>query len=253
MNYKPFLVMQSRSPLPCRHLRCLIAVLLLAASPALLNAQAETAKPAVEFSCLVWDPLPFSEVFYLDGKSYLPLEFSPGNRSKLYPLKGASSLELYVKQVGADGAVSYKLVGKSPLVVGTRRMLFVIELAQQSAGLPLTIFGMDDSLDKFPPGTFKFLNLFKSALQVQFGGQTTPLPPGEVRVVKSNVPELGGFLPFMLGDAQGKIIFQTRLFGQPAGRELVFIGPPAKPNGPPRLKFLPQIIPPEPPNPAAAP
>lgn len=245
--------MQSRSPLSRRPLRCLISVLLLAASPTLLRAQAAIAKPAVEFSCLVWEPLPVPEVFYLDGKSILPLEFSPGNRSNLYSLKESAALELYVKEAGADGAVSYKLVGKSPLVAGTRRMLFVIEPAKQSAGLPLTIFGMDDALDSFPPGTFKFLNFSKSALQVKFGGQTTPLPAGKISVVKSNVPKLGGFLPFMVGDAHGKIIFETRLFSQPTGREIVFIGPPAKPNGPPRLKFLPQIIPPEPPKPAAAP
>lgn len=245
--------MQSRSPISRRLLRCLISVLLLAASSALLRAQPALAKPALEFSCLVWEPLPVPAVFYLDGKSYRPLELSPGNRSNLYPLKESAALELYTRDVGAGGAESYKLVGKSPLVAGTRRMLFVIDPAQQSAGLPLAIFGMDDALDSFPPGTFKFLNFSVSALQVKFGGQISPLPAGEIRVVKSNVPKSGGFVPFLVGDAHGKIIFETRLFCQPTGREIVFIGPPAKPAGPPRVKFLTQTIPPEPATPSAAP
>jgi hypothetical protein len=238
----------SRQPL-----RCLIAIFLLAATPTLLRAQSATEKPAVEFSCLVWEPLPFPAIFYFDGKSYLPLELSPGNRSKLYPLQESAALELYVNDVGDDGSETYKLIGQSPLLAGTRRMLFVIEPAEQSAGLPLTIFGIDDALDNFPPGTFKFLNFSKSVLQVKFGSEITPLPADEIRVVKSNAPKLGGFLPFMIGDARGNIVFETRLFGQPTGREIVFIGPPAKPGGPPRLNFVTQIIPPEPPNSAANP
>ena len=230
-----------------------VCIVLPTARPALLRAEPANGKPAVEFSCLVWEPLPNPEVFYRDGKAYLPIEFSPGNRSQLYPLKEVSDLELYVKEVGADGALTYKLVGKAPLVAGTRRMLFLIDPAQNPTGLPLTIFGVDDALDNFPPGTFKFLNFSKSALQVKFGGQTTPLPADEISVVKSNVPKLGGFLPFVVGDAHGKTIFETRLFGQPTGREIVFICPPAKPAGPPRVKFLTQIIPPEPPKPPAGP
>jgi hypothetical protein len=203
----------------------------------------------VEFSCLVWEPLPIPEVFYLDGKSYLPLEFSLGNRSQLYPLKQATGLELFVKESGANGATTYKLVGKAPLAAGTRRMLFVIYPVPNSGGLPLRLIAVDDSLNTFPPGTFKFVNFSNSALQVKFGGRNTKLPAGDISVVKSNVSEKGGFLPFLIGDANGQIVFETRLFGQSSGREMVFIGTPAEPGGLPRVMFLTQIIPPEPPKP----
>jgi hypothetical protein len=53
-----------------------------------------------------------------------------------------------------------------------------------------------------------------------------------------------------VGDATGKIIFETRLFSQPTGREMVFISPPAKPDGLARVKFITEIIPPEPAKPA---
>ena len=224
-------------------------VLLLAACPALLRAQSTTEKSGVEFSCLVWDPLPMPEVFYLDGKRYLPLEFSLGNRSQLYPLKQATDLQLYVKDAGAAGAATYKLIGKAPLVGETRRVLFVIYPVPDAGGLPLRIFCVDDSLDTFPAGTFKFLNFSNSALQVKFAGQITKLPAGEISVVKSNVSEKGGFMPFLVGDTNGKIVFETRLFGQPAGRDMVFIGNPAEPGGLPMVKFLTQVIPPDPPKP----
>ena len=59
-------------------------VLLQAGCPALLRAQDAPGKPAVEFSCVVWDMPSISAIMYRNGKSYLPLEFSLGNRWQLY-------------------------------------------------------------------------------------------------------------------------------------------------------------------------
>jgi hypothetical protein len=108
---------------------------------------------------------------------------------------------------------------------------------------------MNDALDVFPPGSFRFVNFSAAALQVKFGGQIHKLPAGEMSVIKSNVSEKGGFLAFFMGNATGKIVFETRLFGQPTGRDMVLIGPPARPEGEPMVKFLTEIIPPEPPKP----
>jgi hypothetical protein len=201
---------------------------------------------------MVWEPLPIAAVFYRDGKSYLPLEFFPGNRSKPYPLKEGDALELYEKAAGADGATTYKLVGKAPLVANTRRMLFLIDPTPSATGLPLRLFGVNDALDVFPPGTFRFINFSTAALQVKFGGQTSKLPAGKMCVVKSNVSEKGGFLPFFIGDATGEVVFETRLFSQPTGRDMVFIGAPATPGGRYLVKFLTEIITPEPPKPAVS-
>jgi hypothetical protein len=53
----------------------------------------------------------------------------------------------------------------------------------------------------------------------------------------------GGFRPFIIGNAKGKQIFGTRLFGQPSGRELVFISPPLRrDSNSPRVKFVSQLI-----------
>jgi hypothetical protein len=203
----------------------------------------------MEFSCVIWQQLPITSVFYRDGKNYLPLVFSLGNRSQLYPLKEAVTLELYEKTVGAEGATIYKLVGKASWAAGARRMMFLIDPVPSSTELPLRVFGMNDALDVFPPGTFRFVNFSAAALQVKFGGQIHKLPAGEMSVIKSNVSEKGGFLPFFMGDASGKIVFETRLFGQPTGRDMVFIGPPDKHEGEPMVKFLTEIIPPAPPKP----
>lgn len=233
-----------------RFLRYLLfsGIFLSALGPAQLRAEVSTGRSEGEFTCLVWEPLPIPEIFYLDGKKYLPLEFSLGNRSQIYPLKQATDFQLYVKDSNAKDGSSYKLVGKTPLVSGSQRMLLVICPAPNSGGLPLRLYCVDDSLDAFPPGTFKFLNFSNGALQFKFGEQITKLPAGEISVVKSNVSEKGGFMPFLIGDANGKIVFETRLFGQPTGREMVFIGNPAESGALPKVMFLTQIIPPEPQN-----
>lgn len=205
---------------------------------------------AVEFSCAVWEKLSYPELFYRDGKSYLPLELSPGNRSKLYPKKEGDGLELYDKVAGADGAIAYKLLGKKPWVAGARRMLFLVDPVPNATGLPLRLFGVNDALDVFPPGTFRFFNFSTAELHVKFGGQVSKLPAGGMSLVKSNVSENGGFIPFLIGDPKGETVFETRLFSQPTGRDMVFIGPPAQPGGRVLVKLLPQLVAPEPPKPA---
>lgn len=224
-------------------------VVLLAACPVPLRAQSAPAggKPAAEFSCLIWEPLPITAVFYRNGKEVVPLELSPGNRSRLYPLKETTGLELYTVVTGPDGKATYKLVGKAPLVAGTRRMLFLIEPVPQATELPLKIVGVDDSLDAFPPGTFRFFNFSALPLQVRFGGQTDSLPVDEVKVVRSNVPLNGGLLPIYISDINRKTLFENRIIAQPDLREMVFIRPPARPGASPKVKFVTEPIPAKPP------
>jgi hypothetical protein len=212
-----------------------------------LSAQTTVGKPSVEFYVVVWEPLPTPAVFYRDGTSYLPLELSPGSRSQLYHLKSSNALELFEEVTLPDGASTYKLLGKARLVEGARRMLFLVDLIPNPTGLPLRLFGVDDGLDVFPPGTIRFFNFSTAELQVKFAGQASKVPAGEMSLMKSKIPENGGFIPFLIGDPKGEVIFETRLFSQPSGRDMVFIGSPATPGGRVLVKVLPQIVAPEPP------
>ncbi len=208
----------------------------------LLNATPVSGKTDIEFSCLVWEPLSIQEVFYLDGKKYIPIEFSPGTRSKIYPLAESINFELYRREADPSGAMAYKLIGRAPRVAGTRRMLFMIEPHPTPTDLPLKIQGVDDALKAFPPGTYRFVNSSNAVLQVKFGGQTNRLPAKEIILVNSNVPKRGGFLPFMILNTNGQAIFETRIFSQPTGRNMVFISPPSQPGERVRIKMLPQLL-----------
>ena len=222
------------------------------ALPVALQAKDESPghSGSIQFSCAVWEKLSYPELFYRDGKSYLPLEFFPGNRSQLYPLKDGNALELYEKVTAEDGEVTYQLVGKAPLVAGARRMLFLVDPVANASRLPLKLYGVNDALDVFPPGTMRFFNFSPTELQVKFAGQVSKLTAGGMSLVKSNVSEKGGFIPFLIGDPKGAVVFETRLFSQPTGRDMVFISAPAQPGGRVLVKVLPQLIAPEPPQPA---
>lgn len=224
----------------------LIAIL-WALCPVVALAQPADEKSGVQFSCVVWKDLPYPALFFRQGTEFLPLTLLPRQRSQMYSLQGQEALELYIAKDQASGKPTHELVGRAALPQQAKQMLFMIQESANGGKLPLTVFGMDDSLDAFPVGSFRFLNFTNLPLQVEFGGATNKLSPQAIQVVQPEIPKLGGFLPFMIKDSEGRIGFQTRLFGQPMGRKMVLIVPPTKAGEKLAVLFLPQIIPPPPP------
>lgn len=222
-----------------------LAIILLIVASSSIHAEDPAARSAKEinFSCVVWQLPAYPEIFYRQGEEFRPLKLLPRQRSPNYQLQAREALELYVASNQPDGKPGHQLVGKASLPQGTNQMLFMIQEAANGAKLPLTVFGVDDSLSSFPIGSFRFLNFTKFPLQVEFGGSTNKLPPQAIKVVKPEIPELGGFLPFFIKDLNDNIGFQTRLFAQPRGRKMVLIVPPAKKGENLAVLFLPQIIP----------
>jgi hypothetical protein len=222
---------------------CALAVILWACLQTLASAQ--TAKPgsSVRFSCVIWKDLPYPGIFYRTNGEFRALALLARQRSETYSLEATEALELYIAKDSPSGKPGYELVGKAALPQGTKQLLFLLQEAPQGTKLPLRVFGMDDSLEAFPPGAFRFLNFTSHPLQVEFGGATNNLPPQEIKVVLPAIPERGGFLPFIVKDGQGHIGFQTRLFGQPRGRKMVMLVPPTKEEEKLSVLFLPQIIP----------
>ena len=226
-------------------------VLVLAAlSPGITQGQ----QPAtIQFTCVTWDSLPFEEIFYREGDKGLPVVIGRGVRSDPYKMKGVEALQLFIKHVNEEGKKVYKLVGQAAIQPGAKRMLFMIEKSPTGAELPLRIFGMDDSLVKFPIGSFRFLNSTRTPVQIEFNGSKKAVTPGQFSTIKANAPELGGFVPFLVRNLTGNTVAETRLFAQPRGRKIAILLPPAKPGGRLKLRFLPEVIPLSPPEPKPGP
>lgn len=249
MNYKPLSVR-----IPKRFLAAVLAILPLAPPAAVQAGERESADPqTVEFSCVAWDSLPFPELFFREGKEYLPIKLTGGQRSPTYHLRDAHALEVFVRKekaaAGGEAASSdsYKLAGLAPLLEGSIRMLFLIEPTKEtdknSSPLPLQLRGMDDSQEAFPAGSFRFINLTPDLLRVEFGGANHDLPEGGAIVLKPDLSAAGGFLPVILTNEEGRIVLENRFFAQRMGRELVIISPPDEGRKELKVKFLSDVIP----------
>lgn len=195
---------------------------------------------SISFACIAWHELPYEEMFYHESGEFYPLKLYPGRCSKLYSLKGGDSLELHIRKENDAGDLIYELVGLASLIKGTDQMLFIIERGGDSGSRPLMLRGLDDSWETFPVGAFRFVNFTPDSLQVTFGEETVELPSGLFVVVKSQVPENGGLVSFDLKDAEGVLVHQNRMLGQPTARQTVVIYPAAKVGRDLSLKFLSQ-------------
>lgn len=232
-------------------IRCLVRALLV---PALLflcaevqgqeaKAKAKTKARGVLFTCVSWDQLSLEELYYREGREYHPLEVIPYKRSKSYRVKGMPALELYIKATDAKGRLSYELVGQSPLLPNTRRMLFFMVESPDTSELPLRVVGMDDSVKAFPRGAFRFFNMSNAALTIGFGDQIEPIPAKSTRMLEPEIKDNGSFIPFVVADEDGAKVYETRLIGQSTGRKMVFIMPPTESNKRVTVKFISQVVP----------
>lgn len=208
--------------------------------------QAQKKGGSVEFSCVIWKPLPFEAVYYRQGETYIPLKLSPSNRSELYELKGASALLIYTQEENEEGEIAYKLVGKSSISASMEKMLFFLTERNDPGELPLRLSGIDDSLLSFPRGSCRFSNLTNVPLAVSFAGKRSIIKPKAMTVVESKVNTGGGMLPFWIHDRDGNNLYENRYLASHIGRDMFFILPPNKRGGRVNIRLLPQLLAPPP-------
>jgi hypothetical protein len=225
-----------------------LATLLISVLPAPAQDTGESEKVrGSSFSCMYWDGTPPEELFYKDGKSFLPIKFYHSKRSERYKLKTEEIFTLYRKLPEVkEGEEPYAPVARAPVKKGATCVLFLVFKTETEPAFKARIMSVDDSLAAFPSGTFRFVNFSNQPLIVKFDDTVKQLSPGKVELMKFRMPEDGGYLPFLIGNADGKSIYENRLFAQPGGRKMVFIIPPALPDGLPQVRFLDEIIVPEP-------
>jgi hypothetical protein len=224
---------------------CIWSLMLLQIFLPMAQAQEKSSLVNTEFSCVIWKKLPYDELYYRQGAEYFPLALLANNRSQLYPLKGMEALELYIPALDEKGQPIYTLVGKGTFPLSANRIIFFIVQRGGEALLPLGLLGIDDSLEGFPPGTTRFVNMSNLSLKVGFGSGVTNMKPRAMTTIESKAPSDGGFMPFLVTDENGKRVFETRLMSQPNGRDMVFILPSDRVGRPISLRFVPQVISPK--------
>ncbi len=217
--------------------------LLIASVACLAQTESRKAKhSSYKITCLYWEGMPSEDLYYREGRSFHRLKFKQAQRSSEISLRGMKEFELYrkVAQPQPD-ELPYELLSRCT-IPNAPEILFIIIPYERQEALMYHVYAMDDTLASFPRGSFRFVNYTTENIQVKCGAQTQQIAPLGLWCMASVDSPEGGFVPFILGDSNGKIIYGTRIFGQPSGRELVFIIPPLKKGGTPRVKFISQLV-----------
>jgi hypothetical protein len=210
----------------------------------IIEAQTQRQLSKIKFTCLLWEGPLEQELFYRDGDNFNLLEVFTGSRSREHVLAKSSEFGLYVKDDNAENPEQpYRLVSKTALLAGTKQILFILFKYEMDEGMGIRVLPVDDSLDSFPAGSFRFANFSNESLYVKFAGRVKKIAPRGMTDMKSNVDASGGLIPFIIGNEAKENMFETRLFAQATGREIVFIGRPKVPGGLPSVRFLPQLLP----------
>ena len=200
---------------------------------------------SVSFSFVTWKDLPYEKLYYKAGSKFHEFEVKAKRRSAVYKLKNRPEIMQIFEMVKDEtGEATYKVIAQTKMKTASRILFFVEERTNVKDGeLPVALFGIDDSIAAFPVGSFRFVNGTKSDLRVEFPGVKSALPARGMKVVQPKIPAKGGFIPVYIKDRSGKVVFESRFFGQPRGRKMVFIQPPNREGGRMQMRFLPQIIP----------
>lgn len=220
-----------------------VCLLLLASLSSSVQAQSQNAKSGREFSLIAWGELPYDSVYYRKGSTMNEMEIKVGRRSEPYSMPSDGKLEMFITEKDAEGKETYKMVGRASIMENAKKMLFVVFPNKKDSDLPISMFGINDSLDVFPAGSFRFMNFTSVPMEGSFNGSVFRLKPWKTTVVKSKKRSGGSFLPFYIRTMKGEMLYETRLLGQPSGREVVFIMPPSNSSGRINIKFLPQTVP----------
>lgn len=212
------------------------------------SAKTESQSPR-SFVCVAWEPLPF-EVFYFDGDDYKSVDLRIKQRSKPYELPAGELFQIFREREEAAGEIVYEIAGSASIPTHAEVTLFLLSQAPPDAEVPLRMFGIDDSMKAFPPGSFRFFNVSGRSLLIRINETNIEIGPREIQVIQPEIPEFGGFIPFFIADkASKRIIYETKFYGQRSGRNMGFILIEAEDDRPDRvrIRFLTELVRVEPP------
>jgi len=179
-------------------------------------------------------------LYYSNGKSFKPLVFVKGARSKTYTRAISNSFEIFTSEV-SNGKTIYVSVGIVSIDPQTERHLFLIEPSTMKEKLRIT--ALDDTVESFPRGSYKYYNLTKFPITANLNGSISTIPPQRMTQVCPNIPNGGALIPFYL-HYKNQTLYESRLYCQSSERRIIFItrNHRGDTRRPVRLSFLPQLI-----------
>lgn len=196
------------------------------------------------FTCFTFTKIDKPTLFFKYKKDFYPIQFSVNTRSRLYPLDKGELFTVFTEKRTEENKIEYIPYAQVTIPSNKGRVLFIFIPVEDQ---PHKIIGIDDSLENFPPGSFKFYNFTKNHTKSSIDGIKSTISPNDVSIVKPRISSNGGMLPFFLG-VGNEIVYETRLWTQPNDRQMIFIFPETRKTKrrPVRVQFLSELIAPKP-------
>ena len=206
-------------------LRALVAIALVFCCSVPVVVQAQSGNGGASFKVVALSKLPYKRIYYRSGEKMVEIALQNSRRSSAYSLGKSELLEVFIDHPNPE--LKFQLIGRAKLVAGSSEMLYFFR-ANESAKLPLSLFGVDDSRSDFSEGSFRFINFINMPLAIEFNKKRFVLKPRGNTVRKLSLSNEGAVTPFIVKDAKGKLLGGTRLFSHASNREMVVILPPKK-------------------------
>ncbi len=217
--------------------------------PAQDTTRAKPNTTLIEFTCVAWEMPRYEALLYRHGKTYLPLVLRNGRRTLPLKIESTPSFEIYIPGIGKEGKPQYKKIGAAALPAGASKVMLMIDQRPTLAPdeLPLSIVAVEDSFENFPLGSYRFINATEVTLNVGFSTTTRLIQPGKTEVIKHSSPKEAEYVPVAIALASNdQLVFQTSLYWEARGREVMVMLPPNEGMGSNklRLRFVSDYVPP---------
>lgn len=205
-----------------------------------LNAEEKTF-----FTCAKFNAVDTSNLYYNKGKEYIKLELPQTVRSKIYPVTLGENRKLVFFSLSKDEKDQdvYTPVARAHFPEKTNQVLVLFAKSKKVKKSKYRLLVIDDSLEVFPVGSFRFFNFTKEPLLVSFHKTKKVVKPRSETLIKLKISSNGQFIPFILKNKKGDIYYETKLIGQQINRDMVFIKNVISNTYKVKLKFLSETIP----------
>lgn len=167
-----------------KHLISLLSLTLLLSCIAKLQAQGpnpEELRVNVDFSIVSWDK-PIFNLYYQSRGQVELIKFVPNiGRSEVFNYQGAPFLTFYVEDgVNEDGSIRYKQIAELNVSPAAKNLLLLFIPKGDDT---YKVISYADSMEDFPVGSFKFVNLTERQLAVNVGNNKLVIPPRGVEAL----------------------------------------------------------------------
>lgn len=167
-----------------RKLVSLLSLSLLMTCAGKLHAQGsnpEEIRVNIDFSIMSWDK-PIDNLYYQSNGQIQHIPFVPNiGRSTVFTYKGAPLISFYVEDgVNENGSVRYKQIAELSVSPTAKKLLLLFIPKGDST---YQVISYPDSMEDFPVGSYKFVNLTSTQLAVNVGNNKLVIPPRGVEAL----------------------------------------------------------------------